>query len=311
MRIDETHRVWLVASVLILGATTAVYVLYALEAPHGPRGGSPLGLTFGIIGFGFMIYAGLLGARKQVPVWRLGRAQTWMRGHLWLGLLALPLILFHAGFHFGGPLTSILLWLLIITVASGVFGAILQHYVPRLILERVPMETIYDEIDRIRMQLREEAEGFMEDLCGNAPEAVGVITAQEQDMELRAGGYTALRPSRTGTGAQYKLTEEEVEPVRSFYTAELLPFLVHPEGPDSRLADETRALGAFSKLRMLVPAAAHPVIANLESLCDEERQLTRQVRLHRLLHIWLLLHIPLSLALLLLSVFHVVIALRY
>lgn len=308
MRIDETHRAWLVASVLILGAATAVYVLYALEAPHGPRGGSPLGLTFGIIGFAFMIYAGLLAGRKQVPIWRLGRAQTWMRGHLWLGLLALPMILFHAGFHFGGLLTTVLLWLLIITVASGVFGAILQHYLPRLILERVPMETIYDEIDRIRTQLRVEAEGFMEDLTGNVPEAVEAAVTEEA---IRAGGYTALRPSRTGTGAQYGLTEDEVEPVRAFYTAELVPFLKNPTAPDSRLGDETRAQGAFSKLRMLVPAAAHPVIANLENLCEEERQLTRQVRLHRLLHVWLLVHIPLSLALLLLSVFHVVIALRY
>jgi len=308
MRIDETHRVWLVASVLILGAATAVYVLYALAAPHGARGGSPLGLTFGVIGFAFMIFAGLLGARKQVPVWRLGRAQAWMRGHLWLGLLALPMILFHGGFHFGGLLTSVLLWLLIITVASGVFGAILQHYLPRLMLERVPLETIYDEIDRIRTQLRVEAEGFLEDLCGNVPEAVEVGATEEA---IRAGGFTALRPSRTGTGAQYGLTEEEVEPVRSFYSHELLPFLINPDSPDSRLADDTRAQGAFSKLRMLVPAAAHPVIANLESLCDEERQLTRQARLHRLLHTWLLVHIPLSLALLLLSVFHVVIALRY
>ncbi|HKO05527.1 MAG TPA: hypothetical protein VJW51_12295 [Candidatus Acidoferrales bacterium] len=306
MRIDETHRVWLVASVLILGAATAVYVLYALAAPHGARGGSALGLTFGVIGFAFMIFAGLLGARKQVPVWRLGRAQAWMRGHLWLGLLALPMILFHAGFHFGGLLTSVLLWLLIITVASGVFGAILQHYLPRLILERVPLETIYDEIDRIRTQLRAEAEGFIDDLCGGVPEAVPVGA----DDALRAGGFGAMRP-RGGGSSQYGLTEEEVEPVRSFYNAELLPFLVNPDAPDSRLADDTRAQGAFSKLRMLVPAAGHPVIANLESLCDEERQLTRQARLHRLLHTWLLVHIPLSLALLLLSVFHVVIALRY
>src|SRR5271170_926023 len=199
MRIDETHRVWLVASVLILGATTAVYVLYALSAPHGPRGGSPLGLTFGVIGFGFMIYAGLLGARKQVPVWRLGRAQTWMRGHLWLGLLALPMILFHGGFHFGGPLTTILLWLLIVTVGSGVFGAVLQHYVPRLMLERVPLETIYDEIDRIRTQLRAEGEGFVDGLCGTAPETVEVAATDEG---LRAGGFTAMRPRGGGGSAQ-------------------------------------------------------------------------------------------------------------
>ena len=94
------------------------------------QGGTPLGLAFGIVGFAFMIFAGLLGARKKVPVWRVGRAQTWMRGHLWLGVLALPMILFHAGFRFGGPLTTVLMVLLIIVVASGVFGAALQHYLP-------------------------------------------------------------------------------------------------------------------------------------------------------------------------------------
>ena len=64
---------------------TIVYILYAVESPAGPRGGSALGLTFGIAGYALMLYAGLLGARKKVPTWRIGRAQTWMRGHIWLG----------------------------------------------------------------------------------------------------------------------------------------------------------------------------------------------------------------------------------
>ena len=65
-----------------------LYVPYALGAPQGPRGGSAIGLLFGIVGFAFMLFAALLGARKRVPVWRLGRAQAWMRGHLWLGVLS-------------------------------------------------------------------------------------------------------------------------------------------------------------------------------------------------------------------------------
>jgi hypothetical protein len=307
MRIDQTHRVWLIAAILILGVSTAVYVIYALAAPHGPMGGSPIGITFGVIGFVFMIFAGLLAGRKQVPIWRLGRAQTWMRGHLWLGTLALPLILFHGGFHFGGTLTRILLWLLIITVFSGIFGAIVQHYMPRAMLERVPMETIYDEIDRIREQLRAEAEEYVADLCGEVPEMAAV---EAGGAELRAGGFTAMRP-RGGGAVQYGLTEEEVEPVRAFYSTELLPFLLNPGKFASRLADETRAQAAFTKLRMLVPAPAHPVIANLEEVCKEERQLNTQLRMHRLLHLWLLAHVPLSLALLLLSAFHAVIALQY
>src|SRR6266704_5232425 len=130
MLLDHSQRGWALASLAIFVASLVLYVLYARSDPQGPRGGSAIGLLFGIIGFGFMIFAALLGARKRVPTWRLGRAQMWMRGHLWLGLLALPMILFHAGFHFGGALTRALMWLLIITVASGIFGAALQHYIP-------------------------------------------------------------------------------------------------------------------------------------------------------------------------------------
>src|SRR5258708_8333955 len=104
MRIDRTHRAWAIASLAILAVSAVVYVIYALREPQGPRGESASGLLFGITGFGFMIFAALLGARKRVPTWRLGRAQMWMRGHLWLGLLALPLILFHSRFPFASPL---------------------------------------------------------------------------------------------------------------------------------------------------------------------------------------------------------------
>ena len=80
MRIDSTHRAWLAALLIILGAATAVYVTYSARAPLGPRGNSPTGLAFGIIGSAFMIFAGLLAARKKVPVWRVGRAQPGCAG---------------------------------------------------------------------------------------------------------------------------------------------------------------------------------------------------------------------------------------
>src|SRR5438874_4938938 len=114
-----------------------------------------------------MIFAALLGARKRVPGWSLGRAQTWMRGHLWLGQLALPMILFHGGFHFGGTLTRVLMYLLIVTVGSGIFGAALQHYLPQIMTTDVPLETIYAEIANVRKLLREEADRAMESICGS------------------------------------------------------------------------------------------------------------------------------------------------
>jgi len=56
---------------------------------------------------------------------------------------------------------------------------------------------------------------------------------------------------------------------------------------------------------------AHAVLDDLSDICDEARQLRRQERLHHWLHDWLLLHIPLSLALILLGAVHAVMALRY
>ena len=66
-------------------------------------------------------------------------------------------------------------------------------------------------------------------------------------------------------------------------------------------------LGAGAAL----PPLLHNTVGELEATCDERRQLRDQKRLHHWLHGWLLLHIPLSLALLLLGTAHAVIALRY
>ena len=326
MRMDKTQHGRALASLAILAISSAVYVIYAFESPQGPRGGSLAGLTFGVIGFAFMIFAALLGARKRVPTWRIGRSQAWMRGHLWLGFLALPIILLHGGFHFGGTLTRVLIWLLIITVLSGVFGAALQHYIPRVMTSDVPLETIYDEIERVRSLLREEADRAIESLCGN----LGLSTRSTPES-LRAGGFTALRtiaasavPLRTSAAVSagasaavaavskiILLSEEESAPLRRFYANEMRPFLERPKQHSQRLADAAKAGGAFAGLRTLLPAAAHVTLADLEDICDEARQLTRQQRLHHWLHGWLLLHIPLSLALILLGAVHAVMALRY
>jgi hypothetical protein len=329
MHMDKTQRGWALASLVIFAASAGGYTAYALNAPQGPRGGSTVGLFFGIVGFGFMIFAALLGARKRVPVWRLGRAQAWMRGHLWLGLLSLPIIAFHGGFRFGGTMTQILMWLLIITVGSGVFGAVLQNYVPRLMTTNVPLETIYDEIGNVRKLLRREADHAVESVCG----PMGLAKDAADDIQ-RAGGFTAMRDtpaasslrspmapvmvssaaSGTAVAAAAEiilLSDEESAPLRRFYATQVRPFLEQPRGRRLALANADKAQLAFSAVRTLLPAPAHDALDDLQDICDEARQLQKQERLHHWMHGWLLVHIPLSLALILLGAVHAVMALRY
>jgi hypothetical protein len=263
MRIDRTHRPWAAITAALFVAACAGYIVFCVQAPGGPRGGSAAGIAFGSAGYALMLYAGFLGARKKVPVWRIGRAQTWMRGHLWLGLLSLPLILFHSGFAFRGPLTSILMLLFTIVTLSGVFGAAVQHYLPREMTERVPLETIYEEIPHVRAQLREEADQLVD-------AAVAVETEHEDKTRFLEIYKSRIRPNL--------------------------------ETPHAEL---------LRPLRPLVAATFHGALDDLEGICEEQRQLNRQARLYHWLHGWQLVHVPLSIALLVLGGIHAVMALRF
>lgn len=294
MLLDHTHKSWITFSAAALAASTAVYIFFSVGVGDEPRGGSVLGLTYGILGSGLMVFAALLSARKKVLAWRVGRAQTWMRGHLWLGLLSLPLILFHSGFHFGGTLSTTLMVLLFLVMVSGVAGAALQHFLPRLMTTAVPMETIYEEIDNVRGQLREEADQLVAAVCGPLPGAV--------PAETKPAGKAAAR---------VELDEAAQARLREFYLGQMRPFLERPQDGAHPLASDKLAASQFGQLRVLLPAAGHETLAHLEDICEEERQLNRQVRLHHWLHGWLLVHLPLSWALLALSAVHAVVALRY
>ena len=298
MLIDRSHKPWAVASAVVLAAAIVAYLPYALSTR--PGGGTIPGLIYGIIGFGFMAFVTLLALRKKFPIWRIGRTQTWMRGHLWLGALSLPLILLHAGFLFGHGLTAIMMWLFAVVYASGIFGAWLQHTMPRRLLRDVPMETIYEQIAHVREQLLDEADTVVADACGRLEVAIAVpVAASATGAEALA---TVMRP--VGGDA------DDTAPLREFYLKEMRPFVQAPKAPHP-LADPVTASGMFAKLRALAPAPVEAAIVDLESICEEERQLRRQERLHGLLHAWLIVHVPLSFVLMIFAVAHIVMALRF
>jgi hypothetical protein len=114
----------------------------------------------------------------------------------------------------------------------------------------------------------------------------------------------------TALAGVMRIGADETAPLREFYTREMRPFLERPTRAHP-LADPMLAAASFGKLRPLVPAALQGAVLDLENLCEEERQLLRQERMHRLLHGWLIVHVPLSFVLMALAVVHIVMALRF
>ena len=136
---------------------------------HHTVGGTPLGLWFGSFSLAIFVFAALLSLRKKIPLWRVGTVQRWLRAHIWLTLLTIPLVILHCGFRLGGPMTTLLMALYAIVMVSGIYGLFLQHLMPRLMKDRLPAETVFEQIPHIRMQLAAAAEKMRDSFKPAAP----------------------------------------------------------------------------------------------------------------------------------------------
>ena len=172
---------------------------------HQSVGNSRLGLAYGIISYAIFIFAVLLNTRKKFPSLRVGRAQTWLRAHIWLTILTLPLVFMHAAFHFGGMMTSSLMWLYLLVMFSGFYGLALQQFMPRLIKSRVTLETIYEEIPFLKTHLLSSAMKMRSDLRPTrAPVAAGAAATHV--------ATTAVGPADPSEAALLDALEHDVIP---------------------------------------------------------------------------------------------------
>ena len=353
MRINRApHIPWLI---FVLLATAAAAALYAAqfhpqrippgwrvfgETPpeHATIGGTPIGLVFGAIALGIFVFAAILGARKRMPSWlRIGHIQRWLRAHIWLTLLTIPLILLHSGFRLGGAMTTLLMALYAVVMISGIYGLTLQHKIPTMMKERLPAEIVYEQIPNIRAQLCAAAERLhkaykgeraqrsgRESLAPAAPTALATAaipdvsvhsvfktpTAVEKPMGGATIRGTPVAPAAI-TGSDVAEPEQEVTmdaaseaALTDFIERQLLPYLHARRGEKFRLGNPRYADDTFRHLKLRVAGTYRERVEEMQGWCDERRLLDLQTRMQHWLHGWLLIHAPLSFVLILLTVWH-------
>jgi hypothetical protein len=302
--IDRSHRRWIVITVLLAVISCAAYVPYHLDGPlTGPRGSTWQGLVYGGVATALMLFAGLLGVRRKLRSVRgLGRAETWLKGHIWLGLLAYLLVFLHAGFRLGGALTVVLLLLFTIVVVSGIYGLVVQRLVPRMMTAQLPHETLHEQVPVYTGRLLEEATRLVIDVCGPLRPDAAVATLAVRG----AGDAKAAAPARRAGRVQEPV--EGSAPFRDFFNDEVEPYLISGRG---RLGAATSRRTVFAHVKALSGPGTHEALALVEDLCEERRRVSEQVRLHGWLHGWLIVHYPLAMALIVLSIVHAVASLYY
>ena len=152
---------------------------------HHTVGGTPLGLAFGAISLGIFVFAALLSLRKKIPLWRIGTVQRWLRAHIWLTFLTIPLVILHSGFRLGGSMTTLLMVLYAVVMVSGIYGLVLQHFIPRLMKERLPAETVFEQIPHIRSQLCVAAEKMRDSFKPAPPKKPSKLPGRSRQKPLR------------------------------------------------------------------------------------------------------------------------------
>jgi hypothetical protein len=199
-------------------------------------------------------------------------------------------------------LTATLMAIFAVVIVSGVVGLVLQQVVPAIMTRRLPLETIHSQIDHVSAGLAVDAYEAVANIAGSIPEAVeeqAAIVAEEALLQKRPGNWKhvhRLSPAaHPGPGAST---------LRAFYLSEVRPYLHRKPGATMPRPD-------VRSLRLSAAEDWGPCVEKLAQLCEESRQLSVQLKLHTLLHDWLLIHVPLSFALFVLVAIHAFYALRY
>lgn len=317
-------RKWVIAISAVSLVAAAAYVAEWSAEGRLPGGSSRTGFLYGVAGGLIILFELLLWPRKRVRSWRIGSAQLWLRAHVWLGLLAVPLVVMHARLFFiGGLMNQALMAAFVIVIASGIWGLVLQQFLPTLLLEQVPAETIYDQIEHVAAQQCADAEKLVRALCEPVPERPGAgpiaHMGHADDQPDEDAEYAVVTGFRSMTGIQGKVLETVpiysvipgTQEISRRFFAELRPYLLAGAAGGSPLAGPLESARFFDALRAASPAAAGGLIDQLRQVCENRRQFDLQTRIHGWLHGWLLVHVPVSVVLGILLLIHVPVALWY
>ncbi len=297
MLLDRRQTRWAIVTVAIGVVAGAFYLWLDRRSSTPLTGGSTVGLWYGVAGSALMIYAGLLSAHRLFPAaWWMGSRKVWLRGHVWLGSLSVLVIACHAHARLGTGV-ALALWLVLgAIVLTGIYGLVLQQVLPGMLARRFPDEAPYGQIPHLCQLFREEADELVDKI---APASAAATMPQSANLPTYRGPTFA-------------------DELRTFHDKQIRPFLAAPIPRRSRLMSEqwteTRVSALRRRLGLRISGAADEASAGLdrlEELVRERRRLAEQERMWRWLHGWLVLHVPLSAALLILGVVHVVMSLYY
>jgi hypothetical protein len=256
---------WLKAALALSLIALLAYALIDVEPRH--NGGSWLGYALGTLGLALIVWLTLLGLRKRTMTRGAWSLKAWTSAHVYLGLSLIVIATLHTGFQLGWNVHTLAYALMLLVIASGLFGVVAYATLPAALSSN-----------------REEL---------TQPQMLEALAATDRQLELAAQPLArhwadavlgALDEAPLAGGAWRRLSDN------------------WGQGPGQRAIDAFNRAGADES----GDPALIQVEALLQRRKAQLERIRRHLRLKALLEVWLYLHVPATFALLAALAAHVI-----
>jgi hypothetical protein len=119
---------WLWFSVGVVLLSTVLYLLD--DSIGGRNGGTVLGYTLGVLATIGILYLMWYGIRKRSYYARITTLKAVLSSHIWIGIALVFIVPLHSGFSFNLNVHTLAYVLMLLTIATGVWGVVLFRKYP-------------------------------------------------------------------------------------------------------------------------------------------------------------------------------------
>lgn len=244
-------------------------VAYWWHAPLTvPNGGTWLGYVLGTIGALIILWLFSYGWRKRSYHANLGDVRHWLSAHVWLGLALFLIVSLHTGFQFGWNVHTLAYGLMVVVIVSGIWGVVMYLRHPALMSGLLDGKTLIQHGDLIR------------EIDAQAQQMLSSATMTDREVLAKILKATADEPIIPS------LRERVFGPGRKSATASAI---------DTLEQQSLSGNAIFRQLTLLMVKRDHQI-----------RRIRQFLRLKTLTDFWLLIHVPISSALLATLTAHIV-----
>ena len=274
-----------------LVVTALAIIAYLLDDPQEPpNGGTVLGYTLGTVATLLVLWLTWFGIRKRRYTSTHGTMQGWLSAHVYLGLALFVIVLLHAGFQFGVNVHTLAFVLMTLVIVSGLYGVFIYMKYPGRVssnrdgASRPELLDQLEDLDRRSLRVAADLNDDYQELVASGVSRTQLGSTLWSRLRGRDLSQIVLR-----TGGQTKVVPNPGQEAALDWLAN----------------EQSRATDADSAAK----------IGELSAVLRNKRQLLRQIgedlRLQAGMEIWLYFHVPLTAALLMALVAHIITVFLY